>query len=170
MRKGEDYLDCNDKSTLGENRSTAETHFLEALNILNDNHADPAGFVKVYNGLMHVHLDLTFQSGLSIEEREEHLRTAMNYISKCHEIAQNSPGGTGALAQVKLQEAVLYGRSVLLRAKRGKGARGTYLLERRDEAVERIEQALGELRDSNHRTKEKSIAWGKDFQDRLKRL
>jgi hypothetical protein len=37
-------------------------------------------------------------------------------------------------------------------------------------AIELIEQALGKLRDSNNRSKEKSIAWGKDRQDRLKRL
>jgi hypothetical protein len=170
MRKGSEYLACPDKNTLGDNRTSAEMQFLEAHKILNDTHADPAEFVKVYNGLMHVYLDLTFQSGLSIAQRQEHLQTAINYNSKCHKIAQKSPGGTGVLAQVKLQEAVLYGRSVLLRAKRGRDARGPELFERRDEAIERIEQALGELRDSNHRTKEKSIAWGKDFQNRLKML
>jgi hypothetical protein len=45
-----------------------------------------------------------------------------------------------------------------------------YLFEMRDKAIEMIEQALGKLRDSNHRSKRKSVAWGKDRQDRLKKL
>jgi hypothetical protein len=42
-------------------------------------HADPTEFIKVYNGLMHAHLDLTFKSRLSTEQREEHLQIAMDY-------------------------------------------------------------------------------------------
>jgi hypothetical protein len=169
MKKGEQYLGCHDKNTLGDNRSSAEKHFLKALEILNT-HADPADFVKVYNGLMHVHLDLTFKSGLSIEQREEHLRTAIDYNGKSYEMAQKLHGDTWALAEAKLQDAVLYGRRVLLRAKRGGDVRGVELFQMRDKAVEMIEQALGGLRTSNHRSKEKSIAWGKDWQDRLKNL
>lgn len=172
MQKGKLYLERTDKTTFRENRSFAQTHFLNALQILNDTRADPSEFIQVYNGLMHVHLDLTFQSGLSIEEREEHLRTAMEYNNQYWEIAQRSPvGEMGVLAQVKLQQAVLFGREVQLRAKRGGNSRsGGDLMVLKDSAIDGIEQALRELLESNHRSKEKSILWGRDWQDRLKKV
>jgi hypothetical protein len=85
-------------------------------------------------------------------------------------MADRLPSDTGALAQMQLQVAVLQGRAVQLRAKRGESTRRGDLFVARDVAIDRIEQALGELRSSNHRSKEKSIAWGKQWQDRLKRL
>jgi len=80
-------------------------------------HADPAEFVKVYNGLMQIHLDLTIKSGLSIEQREEHLQIAMDYNGNSLKMAQKLLGDSGALAEANPQDAVLYGRRVLLRAK-----------------------------------------------------
>jgi hypothetical protein len=77
-------------------------------------HADPTEFIKVYNGLMHAHLNLTFKSRLSTEQREEHLKIAMNYNDNSLKVAQISPSDTRALAEAKLQDAVLYGRRVLL--------------------------------------------------------
>jgi hypothetical protein len=62
-------------------------------------HADPEEFVKVYNALMHVHQDLTFKSGLSIEQREEHLQIAMGYNGNSIEMAQKLPSESGALAE-----------------------------------------------------------------------
>jgi hypothetical protein len=62
-------------------------------------HADPEEFVKVYNALMHVHQDLTFKSGLSIEQREEHLQIAMGYNGNSLEVAQKLPSESGALAE-----------------------------------------------------------------------
>jgi len=173
MQRAKYYLDFSDKTALGENRSIAETYFLKALKILEETHANPAEFVKVYNGLMHVHLDLTFKSEFKIEEREEHLRTAVEYNDQGYKMAQRclgESGETGVLAQAKLQKAVLYARDVQLRVKRPRYARWNDPGVARDEAIFRIEQALGELRNSNHGSKEKSIAWGKQWQDRLRSL
>jgi hypothetical protein len=169
MHEDEEYLDCHDKDTLGDNCSTTESHFLRALKMLNK-HADPTEFIKVYNGLMPVHLDLTFKSGFSTEQRKEHLQMPMDYNDNSLKMAQISPSDTRALAEAKLQDAVLYGRRVLLRAKRGTDVRRADLFQKGDKAIELIEQTLGKLRDPNHRSKEKSIAWGKDRQDRLRRL
>jgi hypothetical protein len=60
-------------------------------------HADPEEFVKVYNALMHVHQDLTFKSGLSIEQREEHLQ--IGYNGNSLEMAQKLLSESGALAE-----------------------------------------------------------------------
>jgi len=152
------------------NRRIAETHFLTALQILQETHANPAEFFKVYNGLMHVHLDLTFSKELKIEELEEHLQTAMKYNNEAYKVAQQCRGETGYLAQVKLQKAVLNAREVQVRGKHGRIAGMDTLLQSRDRAVVLIEQALGEMRDSSYESKEKSIKWGKEWQDRLGRL
>jgi len=107
MHEGEEYLDCRDKDTLGDNCNTAESHFLEALKMLNK-HANPIEFIKVYNSLMYAHLDLTFESRLSTEQREEHLQIAMDYNYNSLKMAQISPSDTKASAEAKLQDAVLY--------------------------------------------------------------
>lgn len=173
MQKGKYYLGSTEKNALGGNRLTAKMHFSNALKILNGSATpDHAEFIMVYNGLMHVDLDLTFQSDLGIGGRERHLQMAVAHNNQSWEIAQNFlVDNSGILAQVKLQRAVLYGRKVQLRAKfEGDDRRGSNLKEVRDKAIEGIERALREVLESNHKSKEKSITWGKEWQSRLKKL
>jgi len=157
-------------NTLWENRCLAKEHFLNALAILNDTRADASEFIQVYNGLLHAHLDLTYHSGLGMDDREDYLRTAINYNNQSLGIAQRLPiGQSWILAQVKLQQAVLRAREVQFRVKRGIEGSSRNLTER-NTVIDEIEWALGRLRESDHPNKEKSIAWGRQFQDRLRRM
>jgi len=163
MQQGNDFLDR--RPLRNQDLVTARRYFLQACDILKSvNPSDSTAFVEVYYGLTNVELDMSFKTGLSLEEMELHLRTAEEYGDMAFEKARLSPYADN-LAKIKFEQALLKARRVLIEA--GKGSNTGEINRLGDKVQRAISGSLQELRDANCSTYQMFLDLAEDWQELL---
>ena len=142
----------------------AKKHFVRAAETLVDSsHPDPAGTVRTLHLMMNVEIEMSYNRGLSIDQRLSHLQEAKVYSQKALEYALKS-SRTGDAPLVQLYQAIVFGREAEVLGNRLPRSEAH---SRKEEAVQAITRALRELSKLKTPEVDKHYAWTQRWQVRF---
>jgi hypothetical protein len=168
MERGNYYLNRRHQQSLVQDFANARQYFLQARDTLKStNPSDFVAFVRVYYKLTNVELDMSHNRKLSLEEKEEHVRNAEEYVDLACEVAVRSLRASD-VAEMKLERAVLKARKAELKARRADGLQEACRLK--DKALRGMDEALQDLQDIDYVNIRASRDWAVDWRVRLEQL
>lgn len=148
-----------------QNLVTAREHFKLAEDVLLPaNNRDPESFTQLYYRIMTVEMEMSYNRGISSEEKMSHLQNAEVYGDKALSWARRG-GSRGDIAEVMLQQAVLKGRRAEVDARLGMNPQE--VRKQKEEAISEITEALQELQCCERANLGNTTKWAKNWQDRF---